>query len=406
MVKPIPLEEAFGDTPAFRKKVAASADAVHELDTVLKRMINLQMSLRELQKEYSTKASQFAEELLGLAKADDDPAYELVALGLAKFSQTLKDIERSRQISGVQMKGALQAEIVLGTTHNHNRFAETDAFAHQPAFLDVFFEPINGFVEREIVPAKKLGKEFQQTSDNYENALSRYSSFRPKDNGIEAAANDVAKGLEFMEQDDLTQFDWLYPSAARIAFHSKTLAYSNKLNEVEVKRKYEVVENVMALIYTQYSFFHQSYDALRDIEPTMRDLTSMLQKMRSDYAQIDTKTAMEAFLTSTPQYLYNPLNPHPPAGVSPDSHAHHAGKTVKTASTIHKGGYLYKKGSSKMRTVWNRRYFELINGTLYYFSMEGKDEAKTTIDLRICMVREVQNAQERRFCFEIVSPAK
>ncbi|KAJ3050345.1 Arf-GAP with coiled-coil, ANK repeat and PH domain-containing protein 2 [Rhizophlyctis rosea] len=357
MVKPIPLEEAFGDSPAFRKKVQAGADAVSDLDSTLKRMVKLQNEMKDLQNEYSVKASQFAEELLSLAKADDDPAYELVALGLAKFSQTLKDLERSRQIMGVQMK-------------------------------DVFFDPVTGFTDREIAPAKKLGKEFQSLNDAYENALSRYSSFRPKDTGIETAAADVAK--------------------ARMAFHAKTLAYSNKLNEVEVKRKYEVVENVMALIYTNYSFFHQSYDALKDIEPTMRDLTGMLQKMRSDYSQIDTKASMEAHLTSTPQYLYNPLNPHPPPGEHPtDTHGPQVpGKTVKTANVIHKGGYLFKKGSSKMRTVWNRRYFELINGSLYYFSEQGKGEEKTTIDLRICMVREIQNPQERRFCFELVSPAK
>ncbi|KAJ3277241.1 Arf-GAP with coiled-coil, ANK repeat and PH domain-containing protein 2, partial [Borealophlyctis nickersoniae] len=237
MVKPIPLEEAFSNTPAFRKKVTASADAVTELDNRLKRMVNMQITMKDLQKDYTSKAVQFAEEMEGLAKADDDPAYEVVSYGLSKFSQTLKDIERSRQIVGVQLK-------------------------------DVFIDPVTAFVDKEINPAKKLGKEFQQCNDAYENAFGRYSSKRPKDVGMEESAKEVAD--------------------ARKAFHAKTLSYCNKLNEVEVKRKFELVENVMALIYTNYSFFHQAYDALKDIEPTMRDLTGMLQKMRNDYAQIDT----------------------------------------------------------------------------------------------------------------------
>ncbi|KAJ3179186.1 Arf-GAP with coiled-coil, ANK repeat and PH domain-containing protein 1 [Geranomyces variabilis] len=80
-------------------------------------------------------------------------------------------------------------------------------------------------------------------------------------------------------------------------------------------------------------------------------------------------------------------------------------KSTRTATTIYKAGYLYKKSSSKMRTVWHRRFFELGNCVLGYFSLEGKDDAKTTIDLRICMVKETP-APERRFCFDLVSPTK
>ena len=49
MVKPIPLEEAFGDSPAFRKKVQAGADAVHDLDSTLKKMMKLQNEMKDIQ---------------------------------------------------------------------------------------------------------------------------------------------------------------------------------------------------------------------------------------------------------------------------------------------------------------------------------------------------------------------
>lgn len=50
---------------------------------------------------------------------------------------------------------------------------------------------------------------------------------------------------------------------ARLTFHAKTLAYCNKLNEVEVKRKYELVENVSTSI--QKSLLFGRFSALTKI---------------------------------------------------------------------------------------------------------------------------------------------
>lgn len=74
----------------------------------------------------------YAEEIQGLAKSDDDPAYEVVAQALAKFSQMLKDIERCRQIASMQLKGI--AEGRLEWTHLLGRFKETfQTFSSNPS---------------------------------------------------------------------------------------------------------------------------------------------------------------------------------------------------------------------------------------------------------------------------------
>ncbi|KAI8818158.1 uncharacterized protein EV422DRAFT_192422 [Fimicolochytrium jonesii] len=338
-MKPVLLEEAFGDSPVFRASLQESETSLNFVDGSIRKMATIAEKITDMTKDYSAKYQALAEEIQSLAGFEDDPSYELIGLQLLKFAQVFKDIERSRMIAASQYK-------------------------------DVFIEPLNNFGTTEIAPAKRAGKDFLQSQDHFLNAMGKYMGKRPQDKGIEESARDAAE--------------------SRRHFHMKTVEYGIKLNEVNVKRKFELVENVVALVYTNFSFFHQAYDALKDLEPSMRELTGLLQKSRMEHAR---QPAPQANSLLLPPEYYDPAS-----SVSET-------KSTRTSSTIYKAGYLYKKSSSKMRTVWHRRFFELGNWYLGYFSIEGKDEAKTTVDLRICMVKETPTP-ERRFCFDLVSPTK
>ncbi|KAJ3007816.1 Arf-GAP with coiled-coil, ANK repeat and PH domain-containing protein 2 [Thoreauomyces humboldtii] len=344
----VPLQDAFGDSPAFRAAVQAQEASLNNVDASIKKMTNIAEKLMDMTKDYSAKYAALAEEFQALGGNEEDPAYEdnryragttLPIDILVTNESVLADIERSRMIAASQLK-------------------------------DVFIDPLNAFVAAEIQPAKKAGKEYQHAQDQYLNSIGKYMSKRPIDKGIEESARDAAE--------------------ARKIFHIKTVEYGMKLNDVDIRRKYELVENIVALAYTNFSFFHQGYDTLKDIEPSMRDLTAVLQKTRQEHTRAPGPVAA-AFLL-------------PPDSYDPTSPASEP-RSTRTATTIYKAGYLYKKSSSKMRTVWHRRFFELGNAWLGYFSLEGKDDAKTTIDLRICMVKETPSP-ERRFCFDLVSPSK
>lgn len=93
---------------------------------------------------------------------------------------------------------------------------------------------------------------------------------------------------------------------------------------------------------------------------------------------------------------YNPVK----SAASPISQSR-----IQSLSTApKKQGYLYLKQVGALRTTWVKRYFSLDNDTL-----EIADSTKTSIDLRICMVRRVQSATtpvERQYLFEILSPSK
>uniref|UniRef100_A0A1B8Y019 Arf-GAP with coiled-coil, ANK repeat and PH domain-containing protein n=1 Tax=Xenopus tropicalis TaxID=8364 RepID=A0A1B8Y019_XENTR len=66
-------------------------------------------------------------------------------------------------------------------------------------------------------------------------------------------------------------------------------------------------------------------------------------------------------------------------------------------------GYLFKRASNTFKT-WSRRWFSIQNNQLVY---QKKVDVLTVVivDLRLCAVKLCPEA-ERRFCFEVVSPAK
>lgn len=67
-------------------------------------------------------------------------------------------------------------------------------------------------------------------------------------------------------------------------------------------------------------------------------------------------------------------------------------------------GYLFKRSHNNTFKKWNRRWFTLINSRLFYQRKNDYNEVcQIEPDLRVCKIREVNDA-ERRFTFEIVSP--
>lgn len=68
-------------------------------------------------------------------------------------------------------------------------------------------------------------------------------------------------------------------------------------------------------------------------------------------------------------------------------------------------GYLFKRTSKGFKS-WNRRWFYISGNQLLYRKRNG-DELPTVMeeDLSICAVR-LANENDRRFCFEVITPTK
>lgn len=79
-------------------------------------------------------------------------------------------------------------------------------------------------------------------------------------------------------------------------------------------------------------------------------------------------------------------------------------KTAGKISPIMEG-YLFKRTSNAFKT-WNRRWFYLYDNKLVYKKRTGEEhETIMEEDLRLCTVKPIVDG-ERRFCFEVLSPAK
>ncbi|CAN0033867.1 unnamed protein product [Scytosiphon promiscuus] len=71
-----------------------------------------------------------------------------------------------------------------------------------------------------------------------------------------------------------------------------------------------------------------------------------------------------------------------------------------------KGGYLWKR-SSNVRKDWQRRYFYIQNGKLFYQRQETYvSKAKRVCDIKLCHVRSCLKDTDLRFSFEIISPQR
>ncbi|KAJ3123242.1 centaurin beta [Nowakowskiella sp. JEL0407] len=339
MTSKISVEEAFADTPTFRNQLKASENSVNNVDVIIKKIVHTTSSLCDISRSYAEKHTTLLtdlEEYLKMPAACDSESLSTIPVLL----QALQEIEGHR------------------------------AYLHRH-FKDVFVDSLMKFQHDDIGSLKKLSREYQQLSNQHETVLARYMAKKP--------GSPVEEGTAEVEE-------------ARKLLHRKSVEYSVKLNAFQEKRQFEIPEQTVSLVCAQMTFFHQAYDVLRDLDHSVKMMTSTFQHSRSEFEKISTTSEIEKFLEGTTPAIYNPISKELP----PPMH--------RMVPEVIKGGFLFKKGSGKMRTVWNRRYFELKeDGKLHYYS-DTKEDSQTTLDLRICMVRE--SPADRKYCFEIVSPSK
>ncbi|TPX44161.1 hypothetical protein SeLEV6574_g04688 [Synchytrium endobioticum] len=344
------IEEAYDDSPAFRRKLNNAEAALATLDSNIKKVVGVALQLDYIAKEYSEKNELLADSLQQLCALKESATGDasLVSKEVIRMTTALKSIEEGRKMALGQIK-------------------------------DLFLDPMTKFSTEHIAPVKKYGDEYRKATASFESAHSRYATIPPKGPGLEKAAKDVED--------------------ARKEVHRKAVEYCYRLNDVDLRRKFEIVESITALMFNQTSFYHQSHEHMADVEPTMRIITGHIQSLRSEYQHIKANTDFTSVLREATSAHYNPTF-KPPEVVHFWGSEEEDGKVPPL-----KAGYLYKKGSSKMRTVWNRRWFEILGaGSLRYVS-EYKDDEHSTIDIRTCRTKETESL-DRRHCMEIISPHK
>ncbi|XP_047241324.1 arf-GAP with coiled-coil, ANK repeat and PH domain-containing protein 1 [Girardinichthys multiradiatus] len=226
------------------------------------------------------------------------------------------------------------------------------------------------FVKEDVRRFKDVRKEFERSSETLEGALVRNAQApRGKQHEVEEATNALVN--------------------ARKAFRSGALDYVLEINVIEAKKKADILLAMLSLMETQAQFFQQGHQSLSELD-------QYCQKLSEEHTQFVLNSARE----------------------KRDMEQRHAAIKKKdmsyddsvldfnsdAANGIAMEGYLYKRASNAFKT-WSRRWFSIQKNQLVY-QKKFKDQPTVVVeDLRLCTVKP-SSENERRFCFEVVSPSK
>ncbi|XP_060730707.1 arf-GAP with coiled-coil, ANK repeat and PH domain-containing protein 1 isoform X2 [Tachysurus vachellii] len=229
---------------------------------------------------------------------------------------------------------------------------------------------LQSFVKDDVKRFKDTRKEFERSSESLETALGKNAQApRGKPHEVEEASQALIH--------------------ARKAFRSGTLDYVLQINVIESKKKTDILMAMLSLMETQAVFFQQGHQSLTELEEYRKQLSneytqlvlnSARDKRDMEQRHGDIKKKDESYDESVLDF-------------SPDA-----------SSGIAMEGYLYKRASNAFKT-WSRRWFSIQKNQLVYQKKFKEQPTVVVEDLRLCTVKPCAE-QERRFCFEVVSPTK
>uniref|UniRef100_A0A3P9KWJ0 Arf-GAP with coiled-coil, ANK repeat and PH domain-containing protein n=1 Tax=Oryzias latipes TaxID=8090 RepID=A0A3P9KWJ0_ORYLA len=235
-------------------------------------------------------------------------------------------------------------------------------------------QQLHTFIKEDIRKFKDTKKQFDRVREDMELAQVK---------NAQAPRNKVHEAEEASQALTLS----------RKAFRHLALDYVLQINVLQAKKKFEILDAMLSFMRAQYTLFQQGYNILDEIDPYMKKLAAQLdqlvidsamekREMEHKHALIQQRTLMQDFSYDEPKLEFN----------------------VDAPNGVVMEGYLFKRASNAFKT-WNRRWFSIQNSQLVY-QKKLKDSLTVVVeDLRLCSVKPCED-NERRFCFEVVSPTK
>ncbi|KAM4566113.1 arf-GAP with coiled-coil, ANK repeat and PH domain-containing protein 2 isoform 1-T3 [Odontesthes bonariensis] len=174
--------------------------------------------------------------------------------------------------------------------------------------------------------------------------------------------------------------------ATRKCYQHFALDYCLQLNTFKTQQKIDVLNSAFSFVHAQFTFFHQGFDLLRDLEPAMKTMAAQLSQLSADSAAKRKELENRHLLVQQRDASGEPtISPCP-----------------ESDDIIQ--GYLFKRSRRKPKT-WKRCWFTLTDNQLLYRKSHKEEAAVLFEDLRLCAVKS-QEQIDRRFCFELLSVQK
>jgi len=259
---------------------------------------------------------------------------------------------------------------------------------------------LNEFNAKHVKNAQHSRRQAAKATEDWENALNKAMLRKV------GLAQQSKKGKPSL--DDLLQADRLQLSSLRRVFELIRFQHTQLLNTLHSQHVgCELVELACASLFAFVTFFHEGSHQLDSVKSEVQDINREICARRVVFSQ-DTqivdqqRLVLEKGLSDEKalEFRVEEALPSPVSRPRSTSTVTKGGKVIQ----VEKEGYL-RKQADNLNKSWQRRWFTLQEGQLFYFRSYKDLNPVHVCNMLICTVRPLAKA-DLQFCFEIISPNK
>ncbi|XP_027354013.1 ADP-ribosylation factor GTPase-activating protein AGD4-like isoform X3 [Abrus precatorius] len=316
------------DSPMFQKQLFSLEETADELkDRCQKLYKGCKKFMTALGEAYNGEIA-FADSLEAFGGGQDDPIS--VSIGgpvISKFIITLRELATFKELLRSQVE-------------------------------HVLIDRLTEFMNVDLQNAKESRRRFDKAVHSYDQSREKFVSLKKN------TPEDIVAELE----EDLQN--------SKSTFEKSRFNLVNSLMNIEVKKKYEFLESISAIMDAHLRYFKLGYDLLSQMEPYIHQVLTYAQQSK-ELANIEQdKLAKRIQEYRTQAELKSIRASSNYTDTKPGSDGTHvvglsSYKNFEAGVQTIKQGYLLKRSSS-LRGDWKRRFFVLDNQrNLYYYRVKG-----------------------------------
>ncbi|KAJ2851548.1 hypothetical protein IWW36_001032 [Coemansia brasiliensis] len=372
------ISNALLDSPQFRGQVRQFDAFAGQLETGIQALHKTSKQLRAASQEYHNRLMEMMQQITAISKLSPLPSQQKIDSTLQGFSEHINEIERNRQLQTEQLQ-----EIVV-----------------QPL--------INDAESGRLAQVRQAKRQADSLQSDYETQLSRLMSKK--------LTEDVGQLEQTVE-------------AAKLRYVSKMQSLSLEYNLLASVGQSEFLESFLSLMYAQYAYHHQAFSSLRDFEPEMRQMGELIAlERRKAHESIDeardqvvepqsARGSVGGYMqvgqheddsgSGIIESVADATELHPPTTrhrrkVSRSQRRSLASISLSPHGLFQMSGYLFLRSQYSLMASWQRRWFEISDGSLKHCTPDERD--CETVPLHLCMVKRGAPVDTRRNVFELIAP--
>uniref|UniRef100_A0A671LC64 Oligophrenin-1-like n=1 Tax=Sinocyclocheilus anshuiensis TaxID=1608454 RepID=A0A671LC64_9TELE len=334
---PLEFSDCYSDSPDFRERLKCYENELEKTNKFLKDVIKDGNNVINAIKEYSLGVQKFSQTLqsfqfdfIGDTLTDDEIN---IAESFREFAGLLQDVEEGRMM------------LVQNA-------------------CDLLIKPLEKFRKQQIGVTKERRKKFEKESEKYYSQLDRHMNLSSK-----------KKETQLQEADGLLDKE-------RQAFYESSVEYVYQIQQVQDRKKFDVVEPVLAFLQSILTLNNFTVEMTQDFLPYKQELQLSLQNTRNHFES--TREEMEELMKRM-------------KGSAQICIRHSQQATME--------GYIYVQEKWALGVTWVKYYCKYFKDNKLFIMMPveqktGTRQTTAQLTLKSC-VRRKTDSTDKRFCFDI-----